>query len=241
MYDWIDGWMNFVMLDADGGAGGGDDDPGGGAGDDDSLIGGKGDDEKGGGADDDKGTDDKVVDDPDDGGKSKDKIATGAPESYAEFDIPDGVEIDKERLAAALPIFKEKGLTQEQAQAVVGLQVKEVELQAQSWAKTTREWTDELKSDSVLGGASFAESVQKVRGLLQRVAVDGAHLTDLQDFFNSTGYGNFPPLFKFLHRIASVISEDAMPGPGRQKDLSPAEADEEKLKKRFPSMADASG
>ncbi len=247
--EWIDGWMNYMRHEADGGTGGGDADAGD-KGDADkgdadkgdadkadagSLIGGKVDDKVD--ADADKAGDDDG-DKPGDGDKSKDKKVAGAPETYAEFQIPDNIQVDKDRLDAAIPVFKEQGFTQEQAQAIVSLQVKEVERQNAAWAATQKEWLNELKSDSALGGQAFPESIALVRGFLARTA--GADLPAIQALMDSTGYGSNPALFRWFHKLALVISEDAMPGPGSTKTpTTPEEIEAAKHHKRFPKMAAA--
>lgn len=43
----------------------------------------------------------------------------GAPEAYAEFKAPEGYEVDKKAIDGAVPIFKELGLSQDQAQKLV--------------------------------------------------------------------------------------------------------------------------
>ena len=55
-----------------------------------------------------------------------DKDAEGAPDKYADFIMPDGVEANKELLATASTVFKDQNFTQAQAQAVVDLQTAEV-------------------------------------------------------------------------------------------------------------------
>ena len=44
---------------------------------------------------------------------------TGAPETYADFKAPEGQTLDKATIEAALPIFKELGLSQDAAQKLV--------------------------------------------------------------------------------------------------------------------------
>ena len=70
----------------------------------------------------DTGKTEDVVDEGGDAGKTDDTAGvTGddsqlAPETYADFTLPEGVELDTALLTDAAPLFKELGLTQEQAQ-----------------------------------------------------------------------------------------------------------------------------
>jgi len=227
-------WLK-LMYDADDAGGGGaddkgtddkgaDDKPAEGGDEDASLMGGKAAGEKG--------------DDSDDGGEPKGDDSAGAPETYTEFKVPDGANIDADRLAAAQTAFKEANLSQDQAQAVVDMEIKELDKKRQEWVATSKKWQDELKKDKDLGGAELPKSIERVRGLVQRIA--GDDLTDLREFFDSTGYGNYPPLFRTLHKLAMLISEDALPGksaPAPSGELS----EQDKLRRDYPSMFDSEG
>ena len=77
------------------------------------------------------------------------------PESY-DFRAPEGATLDKSAVDAATPIFKELGLTQDQAQKLVDLYPKITEniVKANNDAYTAmREgWVSELKADKEIGG-----------------------------------------------------------------------------------------
>jgi len=228
-------WLR-LMHDADDAGGGGaddkpadddkgtDDKPAEGGDADASLMGGKSADEKG--------------DDSDDGGEPKGDDSTGAPETYTEFKVPEGTSIDTERLEAAQGAFKEAGLTQGQAQAVVDMEIKELDRKRQEWVATSKKWQDELKKHPDIGGAELPKSIERVRSLIQRVA--GDDLDDVREFFDSTGYGNFPPLFRTLHKLAALISEDALPGKGAGAPAGEL-SDEDKLRRDYPTMFDSDG
>ena len=70
-----------------------------------------------------------VEGDTDDGSLDDSKV-------YADFTMPEGLTIDEALLAEALPIFKELGLTQEQAQKMVDFEAKKVQAGQQNQLET---------------------------------------------------------------------------------------------------------
>jgi hypothetical protein len=76
-------------------------------------------------SEDDRKAEDKVK--ADEAAKQADEAKKGiVPEEYAEFKVPDGMELDKEMMNEVTPLFKEIGLTQEKAQKVADLYANKV-------------------------------------------------------------------------------------------------------------------
>ena len=187
------------------------------------------------------GDDDDGKTDGDKGGESKDAGSTGAPEEYAEFTLADGQDVDSDELAAVVKeVFKPGGFTQEQAQAVVALQHREHERTVKARLATMEGWHAELKADPQVG-PEFEANVQKVKTFVRRLAGDDA--ADMVDFFDQTGYGSHPPLFRMLLRAANLISEDSLPGTGG-KDAADDGVDKSelgKLRRAYPTMYNEDG
>ena len=101
----------------------------------------------------------------------------------------------------------------------------------QAQAETLKGWQTELKNDQDVGGANLKSSVQAVRGLIERAG--GEQASELLNMLNDSGMTDFPPLFKFLHRIASAVGEDAFAGQGRG---TPKSDEDAKLRKRYHTM-----
>lgn len=234
----------FLFADGEGDGGGeGDGDPGKGDGDGaagegdgggkgegegegsggegDSLLGGKPDDNSGEG----------------DGGSKDGSAASNAPESYAEFKVPEGVSVSESQLEAATPVFKDLGLSQEAAQKLVDLQVKNFQDQQAAWVETSKQWQDELKKDPDIGGAAFNDNVERARALVDRV-LGKEDAQDLRELFQQ-GYGNFPPLFRFVVRLANAVSEDSFGGRSTPDKATRSEKD--KLMEAYPTMFDKDG
>jgi len=181
----------------------------------------------------------KDGDEPGDGDVPKGDDDAKAPETYAAFEVPDGAVLTEEQVALATPVFKEMGLSQEQAQRVIDLQWANLEQQQEAWATQAKEWVGEVKGDPDMGGAEFSTNVERANAFVERVLgkEDAAALNDL---LRSTGVGNFPPLFRFVHRVAGAVSEDSFPGTNRQQQ-SGQMSEQDKLRRDYPTMFNEDG
>ncbi len=65
-------------------------------------------------------------------GEETDLGSQTVPDTYADFVMPEGVELDSALLTEAAPLFKELGLTQDQAQKLVDFQAKQVQASSES-------------------------------------------------------------------------------------------------------------
>jgi len=138
-----------------------------------------------------------------------------APAEYAEFTVPDGVKLDDALLAEAAPVFKELGLTQEQAQKLVDFQARmqlggakdaaeakanaEVEAQKQQ-AKIDNENIATLRNEF---GDQYAVKQAAAQRAIRRFDPSGEMLS----FVESAGLGTFPPFVRFLAAAGEAISE----------------------------------
>ena len=100
-------------------------------------------------------------------------------DTYADFVMPEGVQLDETALAEAVPIFKELGLTQDQAQKVVDLRAKQVQAGEQkaidAFDQLTNEWREAAKNDKEYGGDKFDENVK-----IAQAAVDKYGTSELK-------------------------------------------------------------
>ena len=175
----------------------------------------KGDDGKGGADQDaDKGKGDKgdkgdgEKGDKGKGGKSDDyKSSDGAPESYSDFSMPEGIDINETDLGAFHELAKNMNLTQDQAQGLVDYQSKRAEgaLQSQQEAFTDQQegWIKELKADKDFGGDSFDENSALAAKVVRKFGNP-----EVTSMLMKTGMGNNPLLVKMFNSIGKAISED---------------------------------
>jgi len=144
----------------------------------------------------------------------------GAPESYADFTLAEGVTLDNGAMEVASPLFKDLGLNQDQAQKAVDAftQIRQAEAKQVSddFNKQCDDWEASSKADKEFGGDAFnANAASSAR------AMDTFGSPELRTLFNDTGIGNHPEVFKFFAKVGRTVAEDT-PGsgnpPGGKKD-----------------------
>lgn len=209
---------------APGGAGGEDtaDDAGnqgdGGESPDTVLNGGTADGEDNPGEDEDGAGDDDAGDGDD---------AGDVPEEYdfSEVELPEGMELDSELAAAATPVFKDLGLTQDQANKLVDLFANHAAQQAAAQMTSVKDmikgWVDTAKADEEIGGANWDENVRLANTALREFGTPEL----IQDVMVNQGIGNHPEVIRFAARIGKHIASDNAPtGNSTDGDPVPTEA-----------------
>lgn len=140
--------------------------------------------------------------------------AAGAPEAYADFTMPEGMDVDTALLEQAVPVFKELGLTQEQAQKLVDLQAQNVQAsqqaQVDSFNQLKQDWLDQAKSDDEIGGDGFDENVSDAR-----LFIDKFGTPELKTLLNDYGVGNHPEVIRAFARAGKLLKEDVPGGNGQ--------------------------
>ena len=139
---------------------------------------------------------------------------------YDEFTLPEGVVLDDETLSSAAELFKEAGLTKEQAQKFVDLQVAANQKAEDKNATIRQEWSDKSKSDKEYGGDKFNESIASANQALEKFGTP-----EFKDMLNETGVGDHPEMIRLLKRVGDLTKEDNPLNPGKApiKKLSRAE------------------
>ena len=141
------------------------------------------------------------------------KAKAGAPEEYAEFTMPEGMQVDTALLDQFKPIAKELNLTQEQAQKLVDLQAQSVvnaeKTRAEQWANITKEWQTTAKADAEIGGTEYDANCKiAVR------AINTFGTPELKTMLNQYGIGNHPEMIRLMTRIGKGMAEDKIVIPG---------------------------
>lgn len=173
------------------------------------------------------GKPDEDEDESDDGDKDTDKPGEGdtdepgegdaddgdkvdGPESYADFSLPEGMELDGEFLTEASEMFKEDGLNQEQAQKYVDFYTDKIQAGAQVHAETYSqimdEWRTQAQNDKEFGGDNFKENI----GIAQ-AAIEKFGTPELTEFLEAHGAGNHPEMIRFMVKVGRLTKED-VPG-----------------------------
>lgn len=167
-------------------------------------------------AGDDKKAADAKAEDAD---KSKDSKAdddkTGAPETYAEFTVPDDMEMDKEALEAFIPIAKDLNLNQAGAQKLVDLYgdavVKAAEQQNQAWSDMQDDWGKQTREDKEIGGTeeNFDANVKMAQLTMDKLTT-AEQQKALKEALNTSGIGNHPEVVRIFAKIGRLLSDDSI-------------------------------
>lgn len=133
----------------------------------------------------------------------------GAPESYAEFTLPEGVELTAEQLGEITALAKEYNLPQEQAQKLADTAAKmkqsaEAAMQAR-FAKGKEDWVNATRNDSEIGGDKLNESLSAAKK-----ALDAFGSPELRQILDASGLGNHPDMIRAFARVGAAISEDRL-------------------------------
>ena len=151
------------------------------------------------------------VAEPDDADKPKDgdddKGKGGDPVEYTDFNLPVGMEMDKEALDAFVPLAQKHNLSQVEAQEMVDLQANAVtrfsKAQTDAWADRQAGWVRSAEEDKEYGGKNYDASVMIAKSAMRQVGG-----SDLVAALNETGMGNHPELIRFFYLVGVAIGED---------------------------------
>lgn len=143
-----------------------------------------------------------------------------APETYAEFTAPEGVEsLDTELLGEAMPLFKEAGLSQEQAQKLVDFYAGKLQASEQksldAFGELVDGWAEASKGDKEFGGDKFEESVKVANETLTKFGTP-----ELDKFLKESGAGNHPEVIRLLYKVGKLMAED-VPGSSNPSNNTP--------------------
>lgn len=159
----------------------------------------------------------------------------GPPETY-ELSL-EGVELDAALVAEAEPIFRELGLSNDQANALLPLAPKLME-QAQNsviqklvddGAQQRKAWLDAYHADPEIGGAKRTETEHLAAKGLDALGFkntgfgdDGKQPHPFRAALNETGFGNHPDMIRAFRAIGQMVGEDglfARENPGVREDV----------------------
>lgn len=152
-------------------------------------------------------------------GEEGDTATAGAPESYTAFTMPEGMELDTAAVERYEPVFRELGLTQDQAQRLVDLRAAEIKAMQDGAGDTAEKWYAErrsaeiaeanesgliaLKADKEIGGANFEPVRNRVIEAIGQVGTP-----ELKAEFDRLGLGNNPEMVRLVNRLIDYRPQD---------------------------------
>lgn len=138
--------------------------------------------------------------------------ATGAPEKYNDYKVPDGYSLDGETKTAADAIFKEFNLSQDQAQKLVDFYITKTQdafkAPFEAWDKMNKEWREEAAAHPDLRGKLGPGQEVNVRVAKALASIpDRGLVSDFMKLMDSTGAGNHQAFIRVLDHFAKQVTE----------------------------------
>lgn len=133
----------------------------------------------------------------------------GAPEKYADFKLPEGIELKDEQLEAATKLFKDLNLPQAAAQSLVDYHTAQLKAAATAGTETMNtmrsDWQAAVKSDPEIGSRLPAVKAEVSRALdsLNNPTL----VTEFKAAMDLTGVGDNPAFIKAFYKMAQMVNE----------------------------------
>lgn len=136
----------------------------------------------------------------------------GAPENYADFNVPEGQTLDTATTDSFKEVAKELNLNQADAQRVVdlGVQMSQrwAEAQATAFAEEQAGWRRDAEADAEIGGDALPQNLALAKKALDTFGNE--RLTELVEGFK---LGDHPGFLKLMVQVGKAISEDTLVTP----------------------------
>jgi len=152
----------------------------------------------------------------------------GAPDAYADFTMPEGVQMDATAVASFSTVARDLNLSQTAAQTMIDKMAPAMaSRQAELLTQARTDWAAAATADKEFGGDSLQTNLA-----VAKQAMDQFGSPELRTLLNESGLGNHPEIIRAFYRAGKAISEDRFVG-GR----SGAEASTDPAKRLFPNQA----
>lgn len=135
------------------------------------------------------------------------KEAAKAEEIKYELKLPEGSPLEASYVEKIATYAKERGLSNEQAQALLERESSTVA----DYKSLTRGWVDDVRNDKEIGGDHFNENVGLALSVVEKYGTDS-----LKTALKETGYGNHPELVRIFARIGKAMAPDRLVKAGTQ-------------------------
>lgn len=125
--------------------------------------------------------------------------------TYQEFKAPEGQTLDQAMLDAAVPIFKDLKLDQEQAQKLVDFQAQKVKEATEAFEADKTARLQAIKDGKEFGGDKFDATAESVGRALNTLLSQDEQVA-LKAY--TERFGPSPELFTLMARVATRMKED---------------------------------
>lgn len=161
-------------------------------------------------------------------------VAKVVPEKY-EFKVPEGMTIDAGLVEKVTPVFKEIGLSQEQAQKMVDAYAPYVKSQMESQQKALSDGYKKIVDDWKVETQKELGADSKAKLAIAAKAINRFGTPKLREVLNETGLGNHKEVVNLLIKVGTLLGEDHFVEPNKQGTGTSQEAF---LRKHYPTMVE---
>lgn len=131
-----------------------------------------------------------------------------APVKY-EIKLPDGSPLDPKDIDKVAAYARERGLSNEQAQAILDQRHEAAagvtQRQTEQFETIKAGWADKTWADPDLGGTNKDATIANVKLVMDKFAPEGSAF---RKELEVTGYGNHPEFVRFVNAIGKAMRED---------------------------------
>lgn len=150
------------------------------------------------------------------------KAAEPEPIVYTDWVLPEGAEVDKDKVGKFTELLGTHRAPQELGQKLVDFHMAEMaeatqRLQQHNWDVWNRQqdaWMDEFRADRELGGNKELTTLSNCASVIDQYGGSPAQQAQLRQVLTDTGAGNHPLVIRLLNNVAKVLKEGSMaPAP----------------------------
>lgn len=146
-------------------------------------------------------------------GEAKPKEGEAVPLKLEDIKAPEGFEINKEAMEAALPVFNELGINAEGASKLLGLYQSELakaeEAPYEAWANMRADWQKEITSDPDIGKniPAVKADLGRMYDLIAEQPGGATVVKEFKEVMDLTGAGDNVRFVRLFHRLAKMVGE----------------------------------
>lgn len=137
-------------------------------------------------------------------GEAQTAKVDGAPEAYAEFAMPEGIQMDAAAIESFQAVAKDLNLSQDAAQKMIDKMAPAMASRQQELlAQARTDWASAATADKEYGGEKLSENLA-----VAKKAMDTFGTPELRQLLNESGLGNHPEVIRVFYRAGKAISQD---------------------------------
>ena len=176
--------------------------------------------------------------------KKEETKVEGAPEKYEDYKVPDGYTLDPEIKTEADALFKNSGLSQEQAQKFVDFYTAKTteafQAPFEAYQKVTDGWKTESENHADLKGkiGPGKEISIRISKFIDGIG-DPQLAKDFREHMDITGAGNHQAFIRVLNYAAERLTEGqhvAGKGPSEAGQSRPGQAPKSAAQSMYPNL-----